>query len=498
MSVEAKDAAAVAAVDGLKRRALSLGAANAFDYAAQFLLPVVLVRCLDTLAFGHYRLLWLAAGTVMAIATLAMPCSLYYFLPRSDGATKRLYINQTLVFLAVAGVLAAWSVSPWNPWLPEQMQGLAEHGVMVPAFMLLWVVASLLDLLPTVDEQVTWQTKATVGLAALRAVALSLAALLTGELGPVLLVLVAFVGFKVAVLLGYVASRHGLRGPVLRWRAFTDQLRYAAPFGASGALYGLRVQADQWVVAALFSIGVFASFSIAAVLGPLLNLFRQSVNNAFLPSMSRLQAAGDAAGMLALNSRANVMVGTLIYPLFAFLFVFAEEIVTVIYTAAYVDAAPVLRIYIVGLAGLVVETATITLLLRQGAFMLGLNLAALVITVAVSWYGAHRWGFAGAALGSVVTTCIDRVVTLRRIARLTGMPMRRLQDWRTLGLLLTFAAFAAALAWGIAARYVAASDPLVRLVVGATLLAAAFGAMHRVFLGGWGRLAAAGSPGRGR
>src|SRR5258705_11736041 len=70
----------------LGRRALSLGVANAFDYAIQFLVPVVLVRCLDAADFGDYRLLWLAVGTVMAVATLAMPGSLYYFLPRSDRA----------------------------------------------------------------------------------------------------------------------------------------------------------------------------------------------------------------------------------------------------------------------------------------------------------------------------------------------------------------------------------------------------------------------------
>src|SRR5882672_11917905 len=165
----------------LKRRALSLGAANAFDYAAQFLLPVVLVRCLDTEAFGHYRLLWLAAGTVLAFAPLAMPVSLYYFMPRSDGATRRLYVNQTLVFLAGAGLVAAWSVSVWNPWLPEKMRGLAEYGVLVPGFVLLWVVASLLDLLPTVDERVMRQAKATVGLATLRTVALSRTAIATRE-----------------------------------------------------------------------------------------------------------------------------------------------------------------------------------------------------------------------------------------------------------------------------------------------------------------------------
>src|SRR5256885_4227781 len=210
---------------GLGRRALSLGAANALDYAFQFLLPVVLVRCLDAAAFGQYRLLWLAVGTVMAVVTSAMPGSLYYYLPRSDGATKRVYINQTLLFLSAAGVIAGWAVSSWNPWLPEKMRGLAQHEAIVPMFVLLWVVASLLDLLPTTEERVMWQAKATVGLAALRAVALSLAAILTRELEPVLLVLLAFVAVKVAVLLGYVARYHRLRGALLRWRTISDQLK---------------------------------------------------------------------------------------------------------------------------------------------------------------------------------------------------------------------------------------------------------------------------------
>src|SRR4051794_4224858 len=77
-----------AATRRLRGRALSLGVANAFDYAMQFLLPVVLVRYLDAAAFGEYRLLWVAVGTILPLATLAMPGSLYYFLPRSDPVTK--------------------------------------------------------------------------------------------------------------------------------------------------------------------------------------------------------------------------------------------------------------------------------------------------------------------------------------------------------------------------------------------------------------------------
>ena len=488
MSAEFEAGVGVPPMHRLGRRALSLGAAKALDFGIQFLLPVLLVRYLDSAAFGQYRLLWLAVGTVMAIATLDMPAGLYYFLPRSDSATRRLYINQTLLFLAFTGLVSALVLSSWNPF--ESMRALAQHDAIAPAFVLLWVVGSLLDLLPTIEERVTWQAQATVGLAALRAAALSVAAVLTRELAPVLLVLLAFAAFKVALLFAYVARYHGLRRPLLRRGAFADQLRYTAPLGIAGALYGLRAQADQWVAAALFPLGMFASFSIAAVLGPLLNLCRLSVSCAFLPSMSRLESAGDIHGMLLLNSRANILVAALVCPLLAFAFVFAEELVTLIYTGTYADAAPVMRVYIIGLAALVIELSSVTMLLRLAPFVMWLNLIALAIAVVLDWICALHFGLAGAAAGSVAVIYLDRIATLRHIARHTGVPLQRLQDWRALGLRMLFAVLAAALAWGLVGRYFGASGPLARLIAGGTLLALAYTALAQLSGLGRDRLAA--------
>jgi O-antigen/teichoic acid export membrane protein len=459
----------------LGARALSLGAANAFEYALQFLLPVVLVRCLAPEAFGEYRLLWLAVGTVMAILTQAMPGSLYYFLPRAGAEDQRLYINQALLVLALAGLAAAWALSPWNPWLPAQLAGLAQHAPVVPAFMLLWVVASLLDLLPTVEERVAWQARATAGLAALRAFALSAAAALTGELAPVLAVLLAFVALKVAVLLWYIARFHGLRGPVLRWRALAHQVGYVAPFGAASALYSLRMQADQWVAAALFSVASFAAFSVGAMLAPLITVLRRSVSHAFLPSMSRREAAGDLRGMLALNSRANVMVGALALPLLAFAFAFAEDVVTLVFTQRYLEAAPVMRVYILGVAALVVELASLTFLLQQGGFVLRLAAAALAASVALSALGAQHFGLAGAAVGSTAAVYLDLGVTLRRLARRTGVPLAALQDWRALGLLAAFSLLGAALAWMLVERLLPAGGTFARLAAGGIVHATAYG-----------------------
>ena len=459
----------------IERQAVALWTANALDFALQILLPVVLARTLSVESFAHYRLLWLSVATVMTLTPLGMPYSLYYFLPRSDAATKRLYINQTLVFLALAGIVSAWILSPWDPWLPQTMRDISSHEGLVPAFVLLWIVASLLDLLPTAEARVKWQANTTVGLSALRAVSMSAAAVLTHELDAVLLTLLGFVVFKLALLLAYLLRHHGLRGPVLRPAAFGDQIRYAAPFGISGALHGLRGQTDQWVVAALFPLSQFAAFSVAAVISPMVTLFRQSCSSVFLPSMSRMQSNGEVNAMLGLNNRANMLVAAITFPLLAFCFVFADPLITLIYTSAYREAVPVMRVYVACNVIFVVELNSMLMLYRQGGFALRVNLLALVVSVPMSIAGALLFGLPGAVAGNVSSILVGRLVTLRRVSTLTGVGMRKLQDWKGLVSVLVAAsasaAVAAALIWKTG---FAPGHPLVELAAGAACIALAY------------------------
>ena len=78
-------------------------AASVFDFALQLLLPVALVRLLPPAAFADYRLAWLATGTAMAIAPLALPRSLFYFLPRLCARQQYTYVCNTVLVLLASG-----------------------------------------------------------------------------------------------------------------------------------------------------------------------------------------------------------------------------------------------------------------------------------------------------------------------------------------------------------------------------------------------------------
>src|SRR5437762_6428564 len=232
---------------GLKRRALSLGGSKAFDQAMQFLLPIVLARCLDAATFGEYRLLWLVVGTVLAIGTLNMGVSLYYFLPRAAAAAKAVYVHNTIVFFAAAAALFSVLMSPWSPIAPATMAPLHKYGALVPAFGALWFIATLLDYLPTIEERIGWQVWTSIGTAALRVALVAAGAWFSGDLHVMLWLLPVVVLVKLALLLIYVQRHHGLQRPWFRRGEFWGQLRYAAPFRGSATLFSMRGQIDQWV-----------------------------------------------------------------------------------------------------------------------------------------------------------------------------------------------------------------------------------------------------------
>lgn len=465
-------------LSGLGRRALSIGAVKAFDKAMQFVLPVVLARSLDTATFGEYRLLWLVLGTV-SLASLNMTGGgLYYFLPRSDAEHKRLYVHQTLLYMLVVGLACACVVSPWNPLLPEPLRPLAQYGLLVPAFVLLWMSVMMLDSLPTVDEKIPVQACVTLTASLLRVLLVGLGAWFTGELRVLLWLLLALGALKLAALLYYIHRTHGLGRPWFRRAKFAAQLRHVTPFGASNALFGLRAQADQWVAASVFTLSSFAAFSIAGMVGQIVHIFRISVLDALLPQMSRLHAGGDMRGMVEMNRRGNMLVGSLLYPLLAFIFVFAEEIVTLVYTATYVEAAAAIRVYVLALALRVIEVASLLLMLGLGKFALQVNALALAVSILVSWLGARHFGLAGAAAGSVVAAYLDRALLMRRICARSGVPLAEVQDWRGIGHAIGFATLCGVLAWGTIEVFLPRGTPWARLLAGGAVFAAAYGLLY--------------------
>ena len=454
---------------------LSVGAAQALELGLQMLLPILLVRILSPDDFGVYRLAWLLVMTVALTVPMGSIESLFFFLPPAATSDRLAYVRQTELYLVLASTGAMLLVVALRGHLPAGVARAAELGPWIIALTTFWVWGTLLDQLPTIEERIRWQTLSSIALSVVRA-ALSLAvAWYWRDVKALVIALAAVSALKVILLQFYIWKFHRGSAARIERSRIRQQARYAIPTGVNGLLFGLRRQVEQWIVAALFTPVQFAAFSIAAVLAPLLFIARRSVSYVLLPSMSKSHAAGDVTAVLAVNHRVNVTLALVLFPIFAFAFVFADVLISLVYTPAFVAAGDVMRVMIVGWALQVIDMQSLVLLLRASGYAARVNALLLLISIPVSWLGAKFGGLPGAAAGGVAAMFLERALLIRRLSRTVELPARRFQPWADLLQFAVMGAAAAALAW-VGAWVLLGLRGALALAAGALICAAAYAA----------------------
>lgn len=445
---------------------LSMGQANMIATGLQFLLPVALVRILDIESFGEYRLFWLLASTVMLIGPLGLPRSLHYFLPRVEFDKKAVYVRQTLLFLAGMGVLVFVIFNPLNPFLSGNVLNLLEQNESITVFLMLWVIASLIEILPAADQRVKWQAIAIILLSVIRAISIVSVAWFTRDIIWIINVIFIFAVIRTLVLLYYIKKYHPgvfrLQNQPTAWK---EQLSHAIPFGLTGMLNKIRPVAEQWIVAFLFGVAEFGAFTLAAGILPLLNVLKKSVGFVTLPQMSKLQKQGKLGELKRINNNGNLVVSFILFPLLVYLFVFSDEVISVLYTNQYTKAADILRIYVIGVAVMCIEVSSILIVFQQGKFVMLSSIILTIFAIITSYYCARYAGLAGAAMGSVISMIIGSIIYYVRSARLLGCNLYKLQDWSSLALIMLSAVIACTAAF-VAVQLLAIEEYFYSAIIG--------------------------------
>jgi O-antigen/teichoic acid export membrane protein len=425
------------------RQGIALSAARYIEQVIMLLTPVVLVRTIGPTTFGDYRLFWLLVNTVAQLFPFNMPRSLLFFYVRLDSEGRRLYVGQTVLFLLATTMIAALLIFAFGNALPSGMKDLLhDHGFLLAAFLLVWNLGLLLDVLPNAAGQIRWQAQAILAISVLRAALIIPAAVIFQRLEEVLLAALIAACMRLGLLAYFIARYCGIRLFPLDKQQFRVQLRYALPFGVASFLWSMRKQAEQWIVATMFSSGVFGIFSIATTLLVPFEVLRGVLGNLLLPKMSHLHSLGRHEDLLRLNNQGNVIISAVMFPAIAALFAFSDEVIQFLFTKDYVSGSPVLRIYLVQTL-ISTEMTTLLNVFGQGSANMRYEASILPFAVITSLVSAWYYGLPGAAIGSVLATFVWYTLCLRRLSKVMSVPITRLQDWKTLGKILSISAVCA-------------------------------------------------------
>ena len=417
----------MAIIRSIARNAIILTVASTLEFSMQLLVPIVLVRHLSPEIFAQYRLIWLLAATLLAFFPAFMPQSLFYFLPRVTGAEKTTVITNVVLYLGLAGIAAAVIVSAINPLISGAVRQLSiDSNHMVPVFLAMWILVSLNTTMPVAEGRIVWQANSDVILSLLRTGLLCFAVLFFGTLLSIVCALLIDACARVIVLALYIFTRKARPKFSFCFNLGVRQFRYCLPFAISNSLFLFRAQIDQWAVAFTTGASALAIFSIGAVLNPLASLIRQPLYNATAPRLSAAFINCDLhASRILITGGISYTVLILVPAVGGFLLI-SRELVELVYTAQYLEALPVMRVYLVGIAISSLSVSYALPSINKGAFAVKNNAICLVLSSFFSVALCLWLGPVGAATGSVLTLLVSEVWSMRVVAAALDSTMFKL------------------------------------------------------------------------
>lgn len=426
----------------LTEKALMLALGRSASVAAQFAVSLLLVRWWTADEFGRFQLVRVMVG-VAALFDLGLPVGL---LQATGGMTaerrQRIFRLGAAASVAV-GLLVGMVLLALAPVTADAAvrRALPFAALLVAAT----IPAGALESILVVRER-----HRAAGMVALVAAVGGLAAsVLVLMVHPTLAAVYGALAFAAVARLGALVPYAGLSLPRLRQPALRTWMAEAWPLVRTSLVVSANrfvgmasAQLDRVVVAALFSAATLGHYAVGAWEVPFVAIFFSAIVSAIVPEMSEHWAAGRRDDFLAVWKEAVARAAWIVFPIWLWAWIWAPEILRVLFTSRYADALPVFRAYLLMLPlRVAVYSALLVAMGAMRALLVG-ALLDLALNAALSVTLARLVGPVGPAAATAAATYIQVVYYLAYVRRRLAVPARRLLPWPALGRALVVAAAA--------------------------------------------------------
>jgi O-antigen/teichoic acid export membrane protein len=411
---------------GFARRAAWLTAANTIAFGLSFIAPLLLVRMLNQTEFGVYKQAFQILMTATSLLNLQVASTAYYFMPRAPEKKLQVMVN-VLAFYAAAGALtgALFIFYPECALLVFESGDLPAYMPLLGLTILLWLVSSNLEVIPMALGDVR-TSSAFIVVSQLTKSILTVSAALAFHSVRAMIWAAAIQGMlQILFMLAYIWRQFGRR--FLRVRdafdleLFKAQIGNALPYGLGGFAQTAQGDLHSFMVSRYFPPAGFAVYSAGLFQLPLLGLLTASFSGALIPEVSRLVAAGKQRAIIPIWLNAVRKLALVVVPACALMFVLRYEIITLLFTSAYIEAAPLFGIYLFSaLLPMTLTGSPIRAHEEFKFFRFKLHLALLPVTFAALYVGIHWAGLAGAVGALVGLQTLEAAIVVTAVGRRLG------------------------------------------------------------------------------
>jgi O-antigen/teichoic acid export membrane protein len=368
------------------------------------LASIVMVRYLSQHEYGTFREIMLFTVLLPTWIALGLPQSLSYFIPRASSLKEKKQLALQIFFcLTALGAMASILVYS----LQDQVIRAFANPSLVP---LLWICSLyLLFIVPNKCAQATLLSLGRINFASALDVTTNVGnflfvvvpLFLGYGLRAVLLSMLIFYALKFLVVSFVLIRLEGGLPKLLDRAMLKAQVSYSLPLWLSIFVAGVRSSVDKFLIVFLYRTEEFAVYSRGAFELPLVGIVPFALSNVLAPRYAESYKRGDVANVLALWRQAARKVAQLFFPLFVFCFIFAEPIITLLFTSQYTGGVEIFRIYLCLLPLRIVSYKTILIAAGETKPILTATTISFVASVVLGIALERMLGFNGPALGYV-------------------------------------------------------------------------------------------------
>ena len=226
-----------------------------------------------------------------------------------------------------------------------------------------------------------------------------------------------------------------------------EQLAYSLPLWLASIVSVLGSLLDRGIVAGSFTPIDYAVYSIGALAIPLDVIFQASVADVLRASLPPLIKSGQLLEVTRLLREAVRKLAMIMLPSFVFLFGFADQFITGLFTNQYADSVHVFRIYLFALPLYMFVLSLVPQVFGRTRINLNIVLAITGLHVLMSFALLKTVGFYGPALSGMICGYMGAAVYLYVARSLTAAPLSRLLPLVQIAKTLACALVALAIAW---------------------------------------------------
>ena len=423
--------------------------ANLIKYAVGFVMPMVLVRMLNPTDYGTYQQLSLIGALGIAILVMGLPNSVYYFFDRKNPARSKVLTLQTSGMLLLSGTVTALALIACRPLIVDAVKNPALTPLIPYYVIALGLLIATEHFVPMMIARDHYRTGVMVETTETGVRVLILVLPLMAGYGLMGLVVaqLSFAVIRFAVRSIWLIAPLGPMRDTGEERQFIrEQLGYAIPLGLVSLVGLLGGYLDRGIVATRFSTADYAIYSVGALEIPLDSIFQASVSTILRASMPALVREGNHAEIVRLLREGVRKLSLVVLPCFVFLFGFAYEFITTLFTPEYARSVSVFRIYLFAMPLNMFILSPVPS--AYGRTRINIHVVAIVtaIHVTLSFVLLHWIGFYGPALSAISTSWLTSLFFLFYARRLTGGTITQLLPLATFAKVLLVGALAVAVA----------------------------------------------------